>query len=48
MFLRKGFETRIEELIALRAQIKEIIADWDAALDTTADGERAHLLEKLK
>jgi DNA-binding transcriptional MerR regulator len=41
-------EKRIEELIALRDQMKETIEEWDAALEQTSDGDRAHLLERLK
>ncbi len=41
-------DRRIEELVALRDQMKEMIADWDASLEKTGDGKRAHLLENLK
>ena len=41
-------EKRIEELCALRDQMKNMMTEWDAKLDGTADSTRAYLLESLK
>jgi len=38
---------RIEELIALRDGLRELLAEWDGRLATTPQGRRAHLLETL-
>ena len=38
---------RIEELTALRRELRVLLQDWDAKLAKTPPGERAHLLETL-
>lgn len=38
---------RIEELVALREELRAILADWDGRLSKTREGRRAHLLETL-
>ena len=38
---------RIEELLALRDELRSLVADWDGRLTNTAPGERAHLLDSL-
>jgi hypothetical protein len=38
---------RIEELLALRDELRSLVADWDGRLANTPKGERAHLLETL-
>ncbi|MFL6209613.1 MAG: heavy metal-responsive transcriptional regulator [Pyrinomonadaceae bacterium] len=40
-------EARLEELLALRAELRQTLNDWDARLTHVADGERAGLLEAL-
>ncbi len=42
-----ALERRIEELLALRDELRNLVADWDRRLAETAPGERAHLLETL-
>jgi DNA-binding transcriptional MerR regulator len=38
---------RIEELIALREELRVLLEEWDVTLAKTPDGQRAHLLETL-
>jgi DNA-binding transcriptional MerR regulator len=38
---------RIEQLLALRDELRSLVADWDGRLAKTPKGERAHLLETL-
>ena len=38
---------RIEELIALRDELRGLLDEWDCRLAGTPTGERAHLLETL-
>lgn len=38
---------RLEELLALRKHIEDLIAIWDKRLDQTPEGEPAKLLEML-
>ena len=38
---------RIEELLALRDELRSLVADWDERLANTPKGGRAHLLETL-
>lgn len=38
---------RIEELLALRDELRSLVADWDGRLANTPAGVRAHLLETL-
>jgi hypothetical protein len=38
---------RIEELLALRDELRSLVADWDGRLANTPKGARAHLLEML-
>jgi hypothetical protein len=38
---------RIQELLALRDELRSLVADWDGRLAITPKGERAHLLETL-
>jgi DNA-binding transcriptional MerR regulator len=38
---------RIEELLALRDELRSLVADWDGRLANTPKGGRAHLLETL-
>ena len=40
-------EARLEELLALRAELRATIKDWDARLKHAASGARAGLLEAL-
>jgi DNA-binding transcriptional MerR regulator len=40
-------EARLEELLALREELRQTLGDWDARLTRVADGERAGLLEAL-
>ena len=40
-------ETRLQELLALRAELRATLRDWDVRLDQTQPGERARLLEAL-
>ena len=42
-----GLEHRIEELLALRDELRGLTADWDARLKTTAPGKPARLLDTL-
>jgi DNA-binding transcriptional MerR regulator len=41
-------EVRIVEFEALRDRLRAILADWDARLDGTPDGQPARLLEFLQ
>jgi DNA-binding transcriptional MerR regulator len=38
---------RIEELVALREELRVLLEEWDAKLENTPKGQRAHLLETL-
>jgi DNA-binding transcriptional MerR regulator len=38
---------RIEELLALRDELRSLVADWDGRLANIPTGARAHLLETL-
>jgi DNA-binding transcriptional MerR regulator len=38
---------RIEELIALREELRVLVEEWDVKLAETPKGQRAHLLETL-
>ena len=38
---------RIDELLALRDELRLLMTDWDTRLEKTPQGERAHLLEAL-
>ena len=38
---------RIEEMLALRDELRLLLEEWDKNLAATAPGERAHLLETL-
>jgi MerR family transcriptional regulator, copper efflux regulator len=40
-------ETRLQELLALRAGLRATLRDWDARLNKTQTGARARLLESL-
>jgi DNA-binding transcriptional MerR regulator len=40
-------ERRIEEMLALRDELRVLLTDWDERLATTPKGARAHLLETL-
>jgi DNA-binding transcriptional MerR regulator len=40
-------EERIEELSALRSELRALLADWEERLRRTKDGQPAHLLEAL-
>jgi DNA-binding transcriptional MerR regulator len=40
-------ETHLEEVIALRDDLKAVLKDWDQRLDETASGQRADLLKTL-
>ena len=42
-----GLDRRIEELVALRDELRLLLGEWDGRLAKTAPGERAHLLETL-
>jgi DNA-binding transcriptional MerR regulator len=44
----EAIESRIAELIALRDSLRATLTDWDARLDSTADGQAAHLLESIR
>ena len=37
----------IEELTALRQELRLLLQEWDATLEKTPPGQRAHLLETL-
>jgi DNA-binding transcriptional MerR regulator len=43
----EGLNRRIEELLALRDELRSLLDDWDGRLATTPKGQRAHLLETL-
>jgi DNA-binding transcriptional MerR regulator len=43
----QDLERHIQELAALRRDLRELLADWDARLAKTPPGERAHLLDTL-
>ena len=38
---------RIAQLLALRDELGGLMKEWDTRLETTGDGERAHLLDTL-
>ena len=38
---------KIEELTALRRELRLLVQEWDAKLEKTPPGQRAHLLETL-
>jgi len=40
-------ETRIDGLQQLRRELRALLADWDARLERTEDGDKAWLLESL-
>ena len=40
-------DARVEALLALRAELRNIVKEWDARLAKTPPGRRAHLLEGL-
>lgn len=42
-----GLNRRIEELVALREELRLLLEEWDVKLAQTPTGERAHLLEAL-
>jgi DNA-binding transcriptional MerR regulator len=42
-----GLERRIEELTALRDEMRVLLRDWDDRLAATAPGQRARLLDML-
>ena len=42
-----GLTRRIEELLALRDDLRVLVDEWDRRLATTPRGARAHLLETL-
>jgi DNA-binding transcriptional MerR regulator len=42
-----GLDRRIEELIALRGELRTLIKEWDARLAGTPAGKRVHLLDTL-
>ncbi|HXS94049.1 MAG TPA: heavy metal-responsive transcriptional regulator [Candidatus Limnocylindrales bacterium] len=41
------FDRQIADLVALRAQLQSLVAEWGRRLDRTPDGQRAGLLEAL-
>jgi DNA-binding transcriptional MerR regulator len=43
----EDLDRRIEELLALRDELRLLLAEWDGRLANTAPGQRAHLLETL-
>ena len=43
----EDLERRLADLSALRDYMRELLADWDARLDSTPEGARARLLEVL-
>jgi DNA-binding transcriptional MerR regulator len=43
----EALDRRIEELLALRDELRVLLADWDGRLLKTPVGARAHLLETL-
>ena len=43
-----ALDHRIDELLALRAELRGILTEWDERLARTPTGERAHLLESLE
>ena len=38
---------RIAQLLALRDELGDLMKEWDKRLETTGEGERAHLLDSL-
>ena len=40
-------EQHLANLTALRDDLRDVLADWDRRLETTPDGTRAELLERL-
>jgi DNA-binding transcriptional MerR regulator len=43
----EGLNRRIEEMLALRDELRALLTDWDTRLETAAPGQRAHLLDTL-
>jgi DNA-binding transcriptional MerR regulator len=43
----QALDHRIEELLALREELRGILTEWDDRLLRTPPGQRAHLLESL-
>ena len=43
----EALEERLEELVALRDRMREVLRDWDSRLARTPRGERAGLLQAL-
>jgi DNA-binding transcriptional MerR regulator len=43
----QALDRRIEELLALREELRGVLTEWDDRLSRTPGGERAHLLESL-
>jgi DNA-binding transcriptional MerR regulator len=43
----RDLDRHIQELIALRSELRELLTDWTGRLAKTPAGERAHLLEML-
>ena len=43
----EGLSRRIEELVNLREELRVLLAEWDATLIKTGDGQPARLLETL-
>jgi len=40
-------EQRLNDLAVLRDELRDVLADWDRRLETTPEGMRAGLLERL-
>ncbi|PYQ56903.1 MAG: hypothetical protein DMF58_19605 [Acidobacteria bacterium] len=43
----REIDEQISRLTTVRVAMREIVADWDARLQSTRDGEMAHLLDSL-
>jgi len=43
----REIDEQISRLTTVRVAMREIVADWDARLQSTSDGEMAHLLDSL-
>lgn len=43
----EDLERRVEELIALRNELRRLVNEWDKRLANTQPGQRAHLLDSL-
>ncbi|MGE0043999.1 MAG: heavy metal-responsive transcriptional regulator [Vicinamibacterales bacterium] len=43
----EAFEDRLEALLALRDELRAVLADWDERLEGTPSGRPAHLLRAL-